>query len=63
LSFCNVDAIITSCPQFEITAPNTTFPNTTFTTGEIEITLLDDADASSVTLIQEMNLHANFELN
>jgi len=46
-SFCGADAIITRCPPFESTAPNTTY-----TTGEIEITLPIDADASSVTLIE-----------
>jgi len=49
--FCGADAIITSCPQFGITAPNTTF-----TTGEIEITLPGDADASSVTLIRGLGI-------
>jgi len=50
-AFCGVDAIITSCPEFGITAPNSTF-----TTGEIEITLPGDADASSVTLIRGVGL-------
>jgi len=55
-AFCGVDAIITSCPQFGITAPNTTF-----TTGEIAITLPIDADASSVILIE--GIGGSFEEN